>query len=45
MTCSLCSFCLPGDGFAETAAQAAAEGGMDLGMLRVLADMRKVVLV
>ena len=45
MTCSLCSFCLPGDGFSETAAQAAVEGGVDLGRLRALAGMRKVVLV
>ena len=36
---------LPADGFAEAAAQAAAEGGVDMGMLRALAGMRKVVLV
>ena len=36
---------LPSDGFAEAAAQAAAEGGVDLGMLRALAGMRKMVLV
>ena len=36
---------LPSDGFAEAAAQAAAEGGVDMGMLRALAGMRKVVLV